>query len=93
MKSVIQYPVVTEKASTSMSMNQYVFAVDLAANKFEIKKAVEALKKDIKVISVKTMVIRGKIKRMGMRSGKRSNWKKAIVRLKAGQTLEVLESA
>lgn len=94
MKDIILYPLVTEKSSNMQAQgNQYVFAVDLDANKFQIKQAVEALKKNVEVKSVRTQNVRGKLKRIGMYSGKRPNWKKAIVRLKEGQHLDLLESA
>lgn len=93
-KQVLLYPVVTEKSSVLQGeKNQYVFAVDPSANKFEIKSAVEALKKNLEVKDVRTQVVRGKVKRMGMDYGKRSNWKKAVVTLKEGQSLDLVESA
>jgi large subunit ribosomal protein L23 len=93
MKKLIKYPHVTEKASDLQSnKNQYVFVVEKNANKLEIKKEVESLKKNIEVESVHTVVVRGKVKRLGRSVGKRSNWKKAIVRLKEGQTLELFEA-
>lgn len=92
MREVIKYPIVTEKSSQLQGeRNQYVFCVDRKANKFEIKRAVEALKKDLKVESVSTQIVRGKVKRVGGSFGKRSNWKKAIVKLKEGQSLDLLE--
>lgn len=92
MKSVLKHPWITEKSSALQgNQNQYVFVVDPEANKFEIKKEVEALKKGIKVESVKTIRMGGKVKRMGRSQGKRSNWKKAIVRLQTGHTLEFVE--
>lgn len=92
MKSIIKYPLITEKGSDLQAANnQYVFAVDLDANKTEIKKAVESLKKNIEVEDVCTQIVRGKVKRVGRTMGKRSNWKKAVVRLKTGQTLDLFE--
>ncbi len=94
MRQILKYPLITEKSSTLQgSSNQYVFVVDSSANKIEIKDAVEALKKGIEVTSVQTLINRGKVKRIGRSMGKRSNVKKAIVRLKAGQTLELFEAA
>lgn len=94
MSSVLLYPLLTEKSSNIQGeKNHYTFAVTKESNKCEIKKAVEALKKDLVVESVQTMVVRGKVKRMGQSSGKRPNWKKAIVRLKDGQSLDLVESA
>lgn len=94
MRTILKYPVLTEKTSAlQASANQYCFCVDSDANKTQIRVAVEALKKGIEVESVRTMIVRGKVKRMGRFTGKRANWKKAMVRLKAGQTLELFESA
>lgn len=93
MRRVIKFPLVTEKSSTLQGLhNQYAFVVDARANKHEIKNEVEQMKKDLEVVSVRTAVVRGKVKRLGRSIGKRSNWKKAIVRLKAGQTLELFEA-
>ncbi len=92
-KTLEVFPVVTEKAaSLQANGNQYAFYCDLDANKLQIKNAVEALKPGIKVTEVRTLVLRGKVKRMGRSIGKRSNRKKAFVRLQAGQTLELFES-
>lgn len=93
MRKVFIYPVVTEKAATSQAVaGRYVFFTELDANKFEIKSAVESLKSGIEVVDVKTSIVRGKVKRVGRSVGKRVNRKKATVRLKKGQTLELFES-
>lgn len=93
MTSVILFPLVTEKSSVlQATSNQYCFVVRKDANKLEIAQAVKALKKGIEIESVNTQIIRGKVKRMGMNYGKRSNWKKAIVRLKDGQSLDLIEA-
>jgi len=93
MNSIIKYPLLTEKSSAQQAKNnEFTFVVDLNARKDQIRAEVEALKKGVEVESVRTMVIRGKVKRMGRFQGKRSNFKKAIVRLKAGQTLELFEA-
>jgi large subunit ribosomal protein L23 len=94
MINVLKYPLLTEKsAAHQANSNQYSFAVDLKANKIQIREAVQALKKGIEVESVRTLVMRGKVKRLGRNIGKRPNWKKAVVRLKQGQSLELFESA
>ena len=94
MKRVIRHAWITEKSShLQATNNQYVFTVCAEANKTEIKKEVEAMKNGIEVVSVKTVNVRGKVKRMGQSVGKKSNWKKALVRLKPGQTLELFEAA
>lgn len=71
--------------------NKYLFMVDKDSNKLEIKKAVEDVFK-VKVKKVTTMNQHGKLKRMGRFEGKRANWKKAIVRLMPGETIEVFET-
>ena len=92
MSAVIKYPIITEKSSRLQADGQYVFAVDPAANKLQIRLAVQNLKKGVEVLSVRTQIVRGKIKRVGAKSGKRTNWKKAVVRLKAGQVLDIFET-
>jgi large subunit ribosomal protein L23 len=85
--SIIRYPSITEKNTTlRSSQNKYVFEVAPSATKPQIKEAVEKLF-SVKVLSVNTMVVKGKLKRVGRYSGYRSDWKKAIVRLAAGQTI------
>lgn len=85
--SIIRYPSITEKNTAMRSaQNKYVFEVEPKATKSQIKKAVEALF-NVKVLSVNTMVVKGKMKRVGRYSGYRSDWKKAIIRLAAGQTI------
>jgi len=85
--SIIRYPSVTEKnTALRSSQNKYVFEVDSKATKTEIKKAVESIF-SVKVVSVNTMVVKGKLKRVGRFSGYRSDWKKAIIRLAAGNAI------
>ena len=83
---IIRRPLVTEK-STMMretGANVIAFEVDPDANKIEVKKAVEELFK-VKVSEVRIFNVPGKMKRMGRFAGKRRDWKKAYVRLKAGE--------
>jgi large subunit ribosomal protein L23 len=87
---VLVKPIVTEKTSALMAENKYTFKVEKAANKIEIKHAVEAIFK-VEVIDVKTMNMPGKLKRQGKTSGMTSEWKKAIVTLKDGQRLPLFE--
>lgn len=88
---VIKKPFVTEKTSVEKDENNVVaFVVDKAANKIEIKEAVEKLFK-VDVVAVNTVNVAGKVKRYGARLGKRSNWKKAYVTLKAGSTVDFFE--
>jgi large subunit ribosomal protein L23 len=69
---------------------QLLFEVARDANKVEIKQAVEKLW-NVSVVSVRTAIVRGKEKRMGRFMGKRSNWKKAVVTIAAGQNIEFFE--
>ncbi len=69
---------------------QVLFEVALDANKIEIKNAIEALF-SVKVVDVHTQIMRGKEKRVGRFMGQRSNWKKAIVTLAAGNKIEFFE--
>ena len=91
-RKIIRMPLVSEK-STNMRIkeNKYVFKVDKKANKLEIKRAIEELFK-VKVEDVTTMMMHGKPKRLGRFEGRRPDWKKAIVRLKKGETLELFET-
>jgi large subunit ribosomal protein L23 len=86
---VIVRPIVTEKTSAlKAEANKIVFEVQKTANKIDVKTAVEKLF-DVTVTDVSTMIMRGKAKRVGKSFGRRSNWKKAIVTLKAGTDLDV----
>jgi large subunit ribosomal protein L23 len=90
---IIKRPIaLTEKASRLKEANTVVCEVALAANKIEIKSAVEALF-SVKVTEVNTLVQRGKIKRVGARMGKRPNWKKAVVTLRAGDDIQFFDES
>ena len=78
----------TEKSTTMLPENKYLFLVDRSANKIEIKKAVESVYK-VTVTKVNTHISRGKLKRVRYHEGKTPDQKKAIVRLKAGDKIEV----
>jgi len=89
--SVIKRPLVTEKSTIARDeANKYFFEVDRRANKIEIEKAVEKLFK-VKVVSVRTMNREGKKKRMGRMMGRKSDWKKAVVTLAPGQSIDIFE--
>ena len=89
--AVLVRPIVTEKTMSQLaSEDEYVFEVALDANKVQVKKAIEAFY-DVKVRTVRTLVVRGKVKRHGRHFGKRKNWKKAYVRLDAGESLNVYD--
>ena len=84
---VLLAPHVSEKASlVADSANQHVFKVLPGANKSEIKQAVEELF-EVKVAQVRVMNVKGKTKRFGQRNGKRSDWRKAYVKLAEGQDI------
>ena len=85
---VIRKPIITEKATNSLELNQYTFEVDHRAAKPDIKSAVESLF-DVKVISVNTMNPPRRTRRVGKFSGKRSQVKKAIVRLAEGEKIQL----
>lgn len=88
MYQVIVAPVVTEKATRLNELSQVTFRVALDATKPEIKAAVEKLF-SVKVEAVNTVVMKGKTKRFRGREGRRSDWKKAIVRLQGGQSIDL----
>ncbi len=89
LEDVLRRPLVTEKSSAlKAESNKIVFEVAPQANKIEIKKAVEKLF-EVNVDDVRTMVVRGKPKRIGRFVGRRKNWKKAVVTLKEGTDLDV----
>jgi large subunit ribosomal protein L23 len=87
MFDVIRAPVITEKATLLSEKNQVVFKVSLDATKFQIKAAVEGLF-GVSVLGVNTLVVKGKTKRFKGRPGRRSDIKKAYVKLAEGQTID-----
>lgn len=92
-RTIIKKPLITEKATMLREQeNKYVFKVAPASTKAQIKQAVEELFK-VTVLDVHTTMMRGKQRRMGMHAGYRSDWKKAIVKVKKGQEIKVLEEA
>lgn len=86
--TTITSPIITEKSTILSELNKVVFRVPLTATKPQIKEAVEALFK-VNVVSVNTMVTKGKIKLFRGEPGKRADIKKAIVTLKDGQSIDV----
>ena len=87
---VIQAPILTEKGTDDQhKRNAYTFRVPVDANKVEIKSAVEKLFK-VKVLSVNTLRVTQKVKRRGWVAGSTPAWKKAMVTLKEGDTIELL---
>src|SRR5580704_3292701 len=91
---IIRRPIVlTEKANLLRDKNnQVVFEVARAANKIEIKDAVQKLF-NVSVVAVNTMINRGKERRMGRGHAKTQNWKKAIVTLKEGESIDFFAEA
>jgi large subunit ribosomal protein L23 len=90
---IIRRPIVTEKSTLMKDGgNQYVFEVATSANKIEIAKAVEQLFK-VKVMSVRVMNMEGKKRRLGRSSGKRPDWRKAIVKLSPKDKISFFEGA
>ena len=84
---VIRNPVITEKATIVSESDQVIFNVSMSATKFEIKQAVESLF-EVKVLSVNTLVRKGKVKTFKGKDGKRNNTKRAFVRLAEGQSID-----
>lgn len=91
-RHVVRRALLTEKSTQMRADNRYVFEVDRRAGKPEIKAAIEELFK-VTVVDVRTANVRGKIKRLGRYAGKRPDWKKAIVTLAEGSTIDLLSEA
>ncbi len=92
-RTIIKKPLITEKATLLREKeNKYVFKVSLTATKLQVKQAVEELFKVV-VLDVHTSIVHGKLRRMGAHAGYRSDWKKAIVKVKKGQEIKVMEEA
>jgi large subunit ribosomal protein L23 len=90
-RTIVKKVLITEKGTLLReTQNQYFFEVARDANKIEIKRAIESIFQ-VKVDSVQTMQLRGKVKRQGRWVGKRNDWKKAIVTLKPDQKIELFE--
>lgn len=92
-EEVIKKPIaLTEKAADLREQNKVVFEVSPRANKIQIRDAVEKLF-EVKVMDVNTLVQRGKPRRMGRRSLKRKNWKKAVVTLREGDEIQFFDES
>jgi large subunit ribosomal protein L23 len=88
---VLKRPLITEKGTRQKEQsNQILFEVDRRANKVMVRNAVESIFK-VKVLTVKMMNVKGKERRVGRNAGRRPDWKKAIVRLGPGETIEFFE--
>jgi large subunit ribosomal protein L23 len=92
-RDIIQAPLISEKGTAlAESANQFLFRVRPDANKIEVKHAVETLFK-VKVLDVRMARYLGKIRRVGRSMGRRSDWKKAYVTLKAGDKIDFFGGA
>lgn len=88
---IIIRPLITEKNTNLMELNKYSFEVDREANKYQIKWAIEKLF-NVTVKDVHTISVRGKKRRRGREFGYQRNWKKAIVTLAEGNTIDLFET-
>jgi large subunit ribosomal protein L23 len=86
-RDILKRPLITERTTELMAQGKYVFVVDKRANKIQIAEAVKEVF-NVKVENVNTVNVKGKTKRMGRTSGKTASYKKAIVKLAAGETIE-----
>jgi large subunit ribosomal protein L23 len=87
---IIEKPLITEKSVDGAAIGKYTFRVSKDANKIEIADAVEKIF-NVKVRDVNTMTVKGKKKRVRYKMGRTSDWKKAIVTLEPGNTIEIFE--
>lgn len=87
--SILYAPIISEKSSNAADQsNQFVFKVKKSATKLQVKHAVE-LMFGVKVEAVRVLNVKGKVKRFGRSLGKRSDWKKAYVKLQSGHNIEL----
>ena len=91
-RQILIAPVVSEKSYSLIEENKYSFRVHERAHKTQIRQAVEELF-DVKVERVNVMKVQAKPKRRGLHRGTRPGWKKAVVQLRAGDTIEIFEGA
>ncbi len=90
---IIKRPLETEKTTAQRELaGQYTFEVDRKSNRVEVRRAVEQIF-NVKVKQVRTIQIKGKVKRRGRIEGKRKDWKKAIVTLMPGERIQAFEGA
>ena len=89
---VLLRPVISEKSYEQITQNKYTFKVHQDAHKTQVRQAVEQLF-DVKVVRVNIIKVQSKPKRRGVTKGIRPGWKKAIVQLKPGETIEVFQGA
>ena len=91
-RSVIIRPIVSEKSYALLGANKYTFRVHPDAHKTQVRQAVEQLF-GVKVTNVNIVKVRAKPKRRGLFKGQKPGWKKAIVQLREGDTIEIFEGA
>jgi large subunit ribosomal protein L23 len=89
---VLIRPVISEKSYEQITQNKYTFKVHQDAHKTQIRQAVEQLF-DVSVVNVNILKVQPKPKRRGLYKGIRPGWKKAVVQLKPGDTIEIFEGA
>jgi large subunit ribosomal protein L23 len=89
---VLIRPVISEKSYEQIARNQYTFQIHKDAHKTQVRQAVEQLF-DVKVERVNIVKVQSKPKRRGLHRGIRPGWKKAVVHLKQGDTIEIFEGA
>ena len=87
-RDILIRPLISERSTDLMTEGKFVFVVDKRANKIQIAQAVEEIFK-VDVLAVNTVNVKGKTKRRGRTVGKTNSYKKAIVKLEAGQTIEL----
>jgi large subunit ribosomal protein L23 len=90
-RDVIIRPIVSEKSYGGLERNTYTFLVAPAANKTEIKEAIQQIW-NVRVLNVNTMNRKGKVKRTRMGTGRRPDQKRAVVTLAAGEAIEIFET-
>jgi len=89
-RDIVIRPLVTEHSTQLMEQNKYTFEVDVRATKSQVKRAIEEIF-NVRVVSVNTARIPGKVKRLGRFEGRRPERKKAIVKLAPGDSIEIFE--
>jgi large subunit ribosomal protein L23 len=90
-RDVIIRPVVSEKSYAALEANRYTFLVHPEANKTEIKEAIQKIW-NVQVLSVNTMMRKGKVKRQRYVTGRRPDQKRAVVTLAGGDSIEIFET-
>ena len=90
-QDIILTPVITERSVDDMAESKYTFKVAKDANKVEIRQAIEAIF-NVKVVKVNTLNVKSKPKRVRYQEGRTRTWKKAMVTLAEGETIEIFAS-